>query len=163
MDMKRFAILLLVPIFLLAGFQGLNAADKPQTPKTIKPTKEEVVTLVKKAVEYAKKNGKEKALKEFMNKNGEFIKGELYIYAYDFNCTVLSHGGQPELVGTNRKNIKDANGLLVIPELAKLAKKGSGWLKYLWANPVDNNKVEPKLGYVEKVDDTWWLGSGMYE
>ena len=71
--------------------------------------------------------------------------------------------GRAEIVGMNRTNIKDANGVFVIPELAKLAKNGGGWLKYLWANPLHNNKVEPKLGYVEKVDDTWFLGSGMYE
>ena len=158
--MKKIAILVFTAVFLMTGFQGVFATEKS---KASKPTKDEVVAFVKKAVDYAKKNGKEKALKEFMNKKGEFIKGELYIYAYDFNCVVLSHGGQPEIVGMNRTNIKDANGVFVIPELAKLAKNGGGWLKYLWANPLHNNKVEPKLGYVEKVDDTWFLGSGMYE
>ena len=31
----------------------------------------------------------------------------------------------------------------------------------MWDNP-QTGKVEPKVGYVMKVDDTWWLGSGIY-
>ena len=65
---------------------------------TAKYTKQDVQNLVLKAYDYVKANGKEKALKEFMNPNGPFVKGELYIYAYDFNGTVLSHGGDPTLV-----------------------------------------------------------------
>jgi len=125
--------------------------------------REEVVAFVEKAVDYAKVNGKERALEEFMDKNGEFIKGELYIYAYDFNGTVLSHGGQPELAGQNLIGMTDANGVQVIKELIKLAKQGGGWLEYLWPNPEHSNTVEPKAGYVIKIDDTWFLGSGIYE
>ena len=117
---------------------------------------------MEKAVNYAKVNGKEKALKEFTDKNGEFVKGELYIYAYDFEGTVIAHGGQPELVGKNLIGMKDANGVEVIKELVKLAKQGSGWLQYLWPNPLHNNKIEPKAGFVMKVDGTWFLGSGVY-
>jgi signal transduction histidine kinase len=36
-----------------------------------------------------------------------------------------------------------------------------GWLDYMWENP-QTGRVEPKVGYVMKVDDTWWLGSGIY-
>jgi signal transduction histidine kinase len=126
-------------------------------------TREEVVVFVEKAVNYAKTNGKEKALKEFMNTNGEFKKGELYIYAYDFDGTVISHGGQAELVGKNLIGMSDSNGVQVIKELVELAKQGSGWLEYLWPNPEHGNKIEPKAGYVMKVDDTWFLGSGIYE
>ncbi len=127
------------------------------------PTKEEVVAFVQKAVDYAKASGKDAALQAFMNKDSGFIKGELYIYAYDYNGTVISHGGQPSLVGKNLIDMKDANGVLVIRELIKLAQQGSGWLHYLWPNPLHNNAVEKKVGYVMKVDDTWWLGSGYYE
>lgn len=36
-----------------------------------------------------------------------------------------------------------------------------GWLSYHWENPATGQE-EPKLGYVTKVDDTWFLGSGLY-
>jgi len=38
----------------------------------------------------------------------------------------------------------------------------SGALNYTWHNP-ETGKQESKLGYVVKVDDTWFLGSGTYE
>ena len=161
--MKNTIASLIMMVFLLAGFQAAVAAEKADVKAQAVPSKAEVVTFVKSAVIYAKKNGKDMALKEFMDKKGQFIKGELYIYAYDFKGTVISHGGQPALVGKNLIGMKDKNGVMVIQELIKLASKGSGWLEYSWPNPVHNNAVEKKLGYVEKVDDTWWLGSGMYE
>ena len=123
---------------------------------------EEVVAFVKKAMDYAKLNGKKEALKEFMNRDGEFIEDELYIYAYDFNGTVISHGGQSELVGKNLISMTDTDGVQVIKELIKLAKQGSGWLEYLWPNPEHGNKIESKVGYVMKIDSTWFLGSGVY-
>ena len=48
------------------------------------------------------------------------------------------------------------------PGARRLARGGSGWLYYTWPNPQHDNVQEPKLGYVEKVDDTWFLGSGTY-
>ena len=123
---------------------------------------EEVVTFMKKAMDYAKLNGKKEVLKEFINRDGEFIEDELYIYAYDFNGTVISRGGQPELVGKNLISMTDTDGVQVIKELIKLAKQGSGRLEYLWPNPEHGNKIESKVGYVMKVDSTWFLGSGVY-
>ena len=104
----------------------------------------------------------EQALKEFMNPQGEFFRGELYIFAYDFDGNVISHGAKPALVGKNLLRLKDAKGLSVIEELRNIAGGGQGWLRYYWDNPVEK-KVMPKMGYVVKVDDSWWLGSGMYE
>lgn len=123
---------------------------------------EEMVAFVDSAVEYARINGKETALLEFDKKNGSFMKGDLYIYAYDFNGTVIAHPVNPELIGVNRLNEKDAHGDYFIRNLNDAALNGSGFVSYYYINPVHNNTVEQKLGYVKKVDDTWWLGSGVY-
>ncbi len=157
-------------LFFLAIFTFLSFTSKSFTQEVSTDgmglaelkIREDIVAFVKKAVEYAKVNGKEQALKEFMNKNGDFIKEDLYIYAYDFNGTVISHGGQAELVGKNLIEMKDSNGVEVIKELIKLAKKGQGWLKYIWPNPAHGQEKEDKFGFVMKVDDNWWLGSGYY-
>ena len=125
-------------------------------------TKEQLVSFVNEAAEYAKAQGKEKALSEFSNPNGSFFRGELYIYVYDFNGTTIAHPVNPEKIGVNRLNETDAKGNLFIRELRDTALNGSGFVQYYYVNPVHNNTVEPKLGYVVKVDDTWWLGSGIY-
>lgn len=126
------------------------------------PTRAQVESFVGEAVEFANDNGKEKALQVFSDRNGEFVRGELYIYAYDFDGNVIAHGGTPDLVGQNLIDMKDPNGVMVIQELRNLALGDGGWLEYMWNNPL-TGKVEPKVGYVMKVDDTWWLGSGYYE
>jgi hypothetical protein len=42
-----------------------------------------------------------------------------------------------------------------------IALNGSGYYEYDWVNPL-TNKSEPKISYVMKVDDTWYLGAGIY-
>ena len=125
-------------------------------------TPADVQAFVNKAVAYAKANGKAAALKTFTAPGGDFHQGQLYIYAYDFSCTVIAHGGDAGLVGKDLSDMTDPNGVKVIQELARLATQGAGWLYYTWPNPAHENKQEPKLGYVAKVDDTWFLGSGTY-
>jgi cytochrome c len=155
--MKRLAILALV-LALLAYAQAGCGSDQ----KTTKYTRQDVQNLVQKAYDYVKANGKEKALKEFMDPKGPFVKGELYIYAYDYNGTVLSHGGDPTLVGKNLIGYKDPNGVPAVQEASNLAKtKGSGWFECMFPNPL-TKKQQNKLVFVKKVDDNWFLGSGLY-
>ena len=139
------------------------------SPKTITPsmvtatTREELVAFVRSAVAYAHANTKERALLEFSKKNGSFVKGELYIYAYDFNGTTIAHPVNPEKIGVNRLSEKDAQGNLFINDLRFAAYNGTGFSEYYYINPLHNNSIEKKLGYVEKIDDQWWLGSGIYQ
>jgi signal transduction histidine kinase len=121
-----------------------------------------MVAFVKEAVAYADTHGKEAALAEFSKKNGSFFRGDLYIYAYDFNGTTIAHPVNPEKIGVNRLSELDAKGTPFIRELRDTALNGSGFVEYYYINPVHNNSVEKKLGYVEKAGDDWWLGSGIY-
>jgi len=45
--------------------------------------------------------------------------------------------------------------------MTAIALNGSGFFDYLWTNPI-TNETEPKMSYVTKVDDDWWLGAGIY-
>jgi cytochrome c len=141
-----------------------NQTASPVSTSTVlqTATKEEMVTFVQEAVAYANQNGKDKALAEFSNRNGSFFRGVLYIYAYDFNGTTIAHPVNPEKIGINRIDEKDAEGNLFIQDLRQAAYNGTGFATYTYINPVHNNTVEKKLGYVMKVDDSWWLGSGIY-
>lgn len=121
-----------------------------------------MVTFVKEAVAYAHSHDKKTSLAEFSNKSGSFVRGDLYLYAYDFNGTTIAHPVNPEKIGVNRLYEPDALGNYFIYDLRAAAINGSGFVEYYYINPVHNNSVEKKLGYVEKVDDTWWLGSGIY-
>ncbi len=150
-----------IPILVILTLISVGCTSQQEQPDRIL-SKNDVISFVEKAVEYANTYGKEKALVEFMDTNGEFIRGELYIFADSFEGIVLAHGGNPELVGQDIMEITDKRGKKIMPEMITLAKQGKGWMEYYWTNPV-SKQDERKLTYVMKVDETWFVGAGMYE
>ena len=153
--------LILSLLLLTAGCSQPGGAGVPVTPAPAS-SKEAMVAFVKEAVAYAGTHGKEAALTEFSKKNGSFFRGDLYIYAYDLNGTTIAHPVNPEKIGVNRLYEPDAMGHPFIYELRDAALNGTGFVEYYYINPVHNNTIEKKLGYVEKGGDDWWLGSGIY-
>jgi len=132
------------------------------SPATDSRSNETMVAFVKEAVAYAKTHDKNATLSEFSDKNGSFVRGTLYIYAYDFNGVTLAHPFNPEKIGISRLSEPDALGTLFVTNLRNTAQNGSGFVEFSYINPAHNSTVEKKLGYVEKVNDDWWLGSGIY-
>jgi signal transduction histidine kinase len=128
-----------------------------------KGTADEAVAMVKKAVALVKSDGKEKAFAAFADPaNTTFHDRDLYVYVYDLNGVALAHGNNPKMVGKPLIGLKDNEGKLLIKEMVDVAKtKGKGWVEFKWPNPVTKT-VEPKAGYIEKVDDML-VGSGIYK
>ncbi len=125
-------------------------------------TVDELKSFVENAYIYANKVGEEKALSEFNNPNGDFIDGELYIFAYDMNGTVLALPYQPDLIGENRWYLQDTTGIKYVQRAIAQAQLGGGFVYSLYENPNNNFVSELKLSYVMSVNDTWYLGSGIY-
>jgi len=124
--------------------------------------KNKLMTFVEEAANYVKDNGKEKALQEFNNRSGSFVRGELYIFAYDFNGTNIAHPIRPDLVGHDQRNLLDINDVAIARNELALAKRGGGFMYLVFQNPIHENREELKLIYLKKVDDSLWLGSGTY-
>lgn len=122
----------------------------------------ELVSFVESAVAYAHENGKDVALKEFSNKTGSFVRGDLYIYAYGFNGTNIAHPFKSDWIGKDKLNESDSNGVMYIRNLINAARVGKGFTYFIFPNPAHGNKKEFKIGFAMKVDDDWWLGSGLY-
>lgn len=129
---------------------------------TEKGSKEEAVSMVKKAVAMVKTQGREKTFAAIADPaNNTFHDRDLYIYIYDFNGVALAHGNNPKMVGKPLIGLKDNEGRPLIKEMISIAKtRGSGWVEFKWPNPV-TKEVEAKSGYVERVDD-FLIGSGAY-
>ena len=147
--------------------QNVTAASTPAPLQKMTP--DQLEDLVRDAALYARSVGKDAALAEFSKKEGLFSHGDVYIYAYDFNGTLLAHPYQPDDVGTNRLNFTDIRGLRVIAVGNYTAFTGGGFIAYLYPEPegqvIDEaakDSYVPKIGYVYPVDDTWWIGSGIY-
>ena len=123
-------------------------------------TPEEAKALVEKAVAFYKANGKEKALAEFSKPKGRFIKGDLYIFAYDPKGTIIAHGGDPKLVGQDFTDVQDPDGKYFAREFIKIGPEG-GWVDYKWMNYV-TKKVDAKTTYLKRIDDVI-VGCGAYK
>jgi signal transduction histidine kinase len=109
--------------------------------------------LVADVAKFLKDNGRGAALKEIGDPKGKFVKGTLYVFAYDLDGKMLAHPMKPELMGKNLINEPDSKGKLFRKEIIELAKaKGEGWVDYTYANP-KTGKEEEKTTYVLKVDD----------
>ncbi|MBN2135350.1 MAG: cache domain-containing protein [Acidobacteria bacterium] len=111
------------------------------------------IKLVKKAIDYVKQNGKEKAIAEICNKEGQFIHNSIYVFAYDLEGKIIAHPYKPELIGQNLLDKPDSKGKLFRKEIQKIAlENGSGWVDYTYINP-ESNKEEQKTTYFEKYND----------
>jgi signal transduction histidine kinase len=109
--------------------------------------------MVEEAVAFFNANGKEKALTEISNPKGKWVKGELYVFAYDLNGVVVAHPINPKLIGKNLIDVPDAAGKTFRKEIAEVAKtKGTGWVDYRYKNP-STNKIEDKTTFLKKVGD----------
>jgi len=131
-------------------------------------TRDQAKAFVKQAVDFAKKNPKEKFLEEVSGPKGQFHfnKGQnngLYIFVYDLQGKVVAHGVRRELVGVNRWASKDPDGKPWIQDWTKLVQeKGSGWIEYKELNPAQNNKIMKKASFVELFSGMV-VGAGIYE
>ena len=85
-----------------------------------------------------------------------------YFFAYDLAGRSLMHARQPELVGTDMWNLRDAQGVPTIQRLVEKARAGGGFIQYEWRKPSTGQPVQ-KLGYVIALPKWgWMIGTGLY-
>ena len=150
---RHFALLILVQA-LLAGTAFAEA----------KATPEQAKALAEKAVAYIKAVGPEKAFAEFNAGDGKWLDRELYVIVIGFDGTMLAHGTNRVLVGKPQLEMRDMNGKFMTQEMLKVAQtKGSGWVDYMWSNPV-TKKIDPKSTYVLRIPGfDGFVGVGVYK
>ena len=152
--MKKLLILGIIGIFLILSCGLTFAADAG--------TKEEAVAMVKKAIDYIKANGNDKAFAEISNPKGQFVDRDLYVVVYDMNAKCLAHGQKKSMVGKELIDFKDVDGKEYMKERVELMKKNqTAWQDYKFMNPV-TKQIEPKSMYVERFGDLI-VGCGIYK
>jgi cytochrome c len=152
--MKKSIATLVIGLALVLSFAPLHAADKG--------TKDEAVAMVKKAIEFIKANGTEKAFEEISNPQGKFVDRDLYVVVYDMNGKCLAHGANVKMVGRDLLDNKDVDGKEFVKERVEIMKKDpTGWQDYKFRNPV-SNEIEPKSMYLERYQD-FIVGCGVYK
>lgn len=125
-------------------------------------TASDAEAMVKKAVAFAKTNGKDKLIAEVNSGKGQFIDRDLYVSVWSTKAVVMAHGTQPKLVGKDIIDLKDADGKFFMKEIVeKAAASGKGWTDYKWVNPV-SKEIQLKSAYFEKMDDMI-ISTGFYK
>ena len=79
-----------------------------------------------------------------------------YIWIDATDCTLVMHPVLTEQEGTNRKDLKDQNGVMITQEIIKAAESGDGYTHFYFTK-ADGKTVAPKLAYSEKFDAWDWV------
>lgn len=125
--------------------------------------KTRVIDFVNNAVSFIDTHGQDSAFAAFEETSGQFIDDELYIFVWDDSANVLSHGFQPNLIGTNVYDLQDTHGKYFVHELVDVANGtyGRGWGWYYWDDPVTNT-IRKKFTYIVK-HGSIMVASGTYK
>ena len=114
------------------------------------PESDEYATqqLVKTAATYFYNQGREAAFALISNPKGPFVRGDIYMFVYDFKGVCVAHGENAALIGQDLIDLIDSRGKPVVRGLIDVARrgKGRGWFEYTWKN-------EFKRTFVERVVD----------
>jgi cytochrome c len=140
---------------LLAAATAPYAAEGGATP-------EQATAMVKKGIAYIKAQGTDKGYAEITSKTSSFKFEDLYLVVYGLDGTVHAHGANEKMVGRNLIDLKDIDGKAFVRERVELGKSKTSFLQdYKFTNP-ENKKVEPKVMYCERLEQTVVCG-GIYK
>ena len=102
------------------------------------------------------------ALCEINKKDGKFVKGKIFVFAWRGGILV-AHPFMPQSIGNDITNHKDKEGKEFVKEYLKVVKeKGSGWVSYKWPKPGEKEPSD-KVTYVLKVDDNFYVTAGYFK
>jgi signal transduction histidine kinase len=120
--------------------------------------RESTILLVKTAVDHFKSNTREHALRDFVTRDGSFIRGDLGVFVIDFNGLCLGYNDDTNLIWKNLFDIKDDDGKAIVRLFINTVKSGPGQVSFKLNNA-------PKIAYVEAVEKdghNYVIGSSYY-
>ena len=111
--------------------------------------KEDAMKLVNEAAAAATKD-KAAAIAEIGKPAGHYVKGELYVFAYDLHGVMVAHPVNAKLVGKNLLEVPDATGNLFRKDIInQVTANGTATVDYKYKNP-KSGKVEEKVSFCKK-------------
>jgi cytochrome c len=114
--------------------------------------KEDAMKMVNDAAAAVDKD-KASAVAEIGNAKGRFVKGEIYVFAYDLMGTMVAHPINAKLVGKSLIDVPDAGGKMFRKEIIDGVKaSGTATVDYKYKNP-QSGAVEDKVSYCKKAAD----------
>lgn len=88
--------------------------------------------------------------------------GDGYFWIDDTDYKLVMHPILPEQEGSDRTNLEDKNGVMIIQNILKTAKDGGGYNEFYFTKS-DGKTVAPKIAYSEGFDEwNWVVTTGNY-
>lgn len=138
-------------IFILLSSMAIALASHAARPVD-RGTPAEAEALVKRAIVYYEKNGKDKSMDEFSKSPGAFVDRDLYVTVMTMDGDSLAHIN-PRQRHKNMLDFRDPDGKYAIKERIEIAQKqGKGWHEFKFFNPM-TKQIEYKRNYVEAYDN----------
>ena len=132
-----------IPAMLIAAVAAGSA---------IASEKDDAVKMVNDAATAVAKD-KAAAVAEMGNAKGRYVKGELYVFAYDLSGTMVAHPINAKLVGKAVLDVPDANGKLFRKDIIEGVKAtGMATVDYKYKNP-QSGAIEDKVSYCKKAGE----------
>jgi Signal transduction histidine kinase len=126
-------------------------------------TRVELFKLVSDAVTFAQSNGKEKTLAVINDPEGQFVNGDLYVWAESADGTLLADPFWKSGIGQNYIDFTDIYGMETTRVGIDAMQNGTGFYHALFPNTAENGTAfVPKLIFMKPVDGNWWIGGGVY-
>ena len=149
-------------LFVVLTIVSSQAAWSQGAPPT-SPEAKRIEALVNKAAAFVDNKGKA-AFAEFRQRGSEWWSGDVYVFAYAPDGTVILNPAFPAREGRAYHGEKDKKGKAFHDELTETARtKGSGWVDY-WLPKPGQTEPSQKWSYVKavKADDVLLVGAGFY-
>lgn len=150
MNMMRIAGVLLAG--MLTGVPAL--ADEPATP-------EEAQLLVAETIAYFDIHGAEATIAAINADDAKFHKGDIYVFMWADDGTVVAHPIDQGLVGQDGTGFTDVDGKAFGKEIVEAAGAAGAWVDYKWLDPA-TGAVEPKSTWVA-LHNGYIFGAGVYK
>jgi len=147
---------------LSAAFPPFFLALAIGATQSLAATPEQAKALSETAAAYIREVGQEKALADFMRRDGAFVDGDLHVFCYDRDGINKADGSNPAFVGRNLMHIKDPAGGEPVALIVKTGfEQGDGWVDFNWPNPL-SKKIQGKSAYLIRTSNVV-CGVGYYK
>ncbi len=110
--------------------------------------KKELISYVDKAVKLIEEKG-QASFSEF--RSPEWYKGDRYIFVWQLDGIRVVYPPDPKGEGKNMIDLKDYNGKPIGRLFIETAKKGEGWVEYIWPKPGEKAPYK-KITYIKRAE-----------
>jgi signal transduction histidine kinase len=151
-------ILLFVVLAMVSSQAAWSQGQPPASAEA-----KRIEALVNKAAALVDSKGKA-AFAEFRQRGSEWWSGDVYVFSYAPDGTVILNPAFPAREGRAYHGERDKKGKAFHDELMKTAQtKGSGWVDY-WLPKPGQTEPSQKWSYVKavKADGVLLVGAGFY-